>query len=700
MIERCGRVGTKRLTLPVGDVMAGDTRKIRVAVLGGGCGALAAAFELTATPELRDRYEVTVYQQGWRLGGKGASGRNIAMGGRIEEHGLHMWLGFYENAFALIRRCFAEWRKGPDNPFQDWTEAFTPQPEISLGERVEDGGATHWETWTIPLPLLPGLPGDGGHFSLEATVAALVRWLLDRHGEAHPHPVLQRAEAALRKAAGALPLGDRHPGDVAALRGHVAQGHEAIGALEPGGEWLVQLIKIGWAVFKGLVEDVLPYGDDGFLRIDGRDFRAWLDEHGLDQEGLDSGAVKALYDLGFAYRDGDPAQPLAGAGVALYVMLNMMFGSRGAPIFHMNAGMGDTIFAPLYEVLAERGVAFAFFHRVTALRLSPDGALVSGIELSRQVDLVGDRYDPLVPVPFGQGKVLPCWPSEPDWTQIGDGAAIRDRLAAEQLTLENIWCRQEVGTVTLHLGREFDLVVLGISLAGLRGTCDELIAADPAFAAMVGGVATVQTQAIQLWLNRDTAGMGWDEGPTVLTAYADPLSTWADMSHLLKAENWGPGGPKSIAYFCGPLSDAATASCLTRPSPPACAAQVVALGGRDWLDKKAATFWPAAVGRGGFDWGVLFGGSGGDAAGSDRLASQYVRANIDPTERYVLSLPGTVQHRLDAGASGFANLYLAGDWVRTRMNSGCVEGAVEGGMRAAQAISGFPRVIFGANRQG
>ena len=51
----------------------------------------------------RDRYDVTVYQPGWRLGGKGASGRGPA--DRVEEHGLHVWMGFYENAFALMRRA-------------------------------------------------------------------------------------------------------------------------------------------------------------------------------------------------------------------------------------------------------------------------------------------------------------------------------------------------------------------------------------------------------------------------------------------------------------------------------------------------------------------------------------------------------------------------------------------------------------------
>ena len=55
------------------------TQRTKVAVLGGGVGGMTAAFELTATPELRERFDVTVYQLGWRIGGKGASGRNAAV---------------------------------------------------------------------------------------------------------------------------------------------------------------------------------------------------------------------------------------------------------------------------------------------------------------------------------------------------------------------------------------------------------------------------------------------------------------------------------------------------------------------------------------------------------------------------------------------------------------------------------------------
>ena len=77
-----------------------------VAILGGGMGALTTAFELSEG-DWTDRFErITVYQRGWRLGGKGASSRGAH--GRIEEHGLHVLLGYYDQTFDVMRRCYEE----------------------------------------------------------------------------------------------------------------------------------------------------------------------------------------------------------------------------------------------------------------------------------------------------------------------------------------------------------------------------------------------------------------------------------------------------------------------------------------------------------------------------------------------------------------------------------------------------------------
>ena len=106
---------------------------------------------LLADPEpgWRDRFEsITVYQRGWRLGGKGASSRGEH--GRIEEHGLHVWIGSYENAFALIRECYAELDRthtDPSVPIRTWDQAFVPANDVGTTDRWNDEYS--WDrTWS------------------------------------------------------------------------------------------------------------------------------------------------------------------------------------------------------------------------------------------------------------------------------------------------------------------------------------------------------------------------------------------------------------------------------------------------------------------------------------------------------------------------------------------------------------------------
>lgn len=99
-----------------------------------------------------------------------------------------------------------------------------------------------------------------------------------------------------------------------------------------------------------------------------------------------------------------------------------------------------------------------------------------------------------------------------------------------------------------------------------------------------------------------------------------------------------------------------------------------------------ATLWPTAVGAGGFRWSLLCDGSPTSVSTSDRFATQYWRANIDPSDLYVQSLPGTGRYRLHPGDSGFANLVVAGDWTDCGLNAGCVEAAVRSGQLAADAV--------------
>ena len=712
--------------------------KTRVAILGGGLGAMTAAYELTATPELRARYDVTVYCQGWRLGGKGASGRQRDAGDRIEEHGLHAFLGFYENAFSLMKRAYAEWNKSPENPFQTWSDAFKPQRQLSLAESPDENGrwrSGRWDVWNIDVPPLPGTPGDADDSPTPARyLSLLIDWLraqLEGPTAKTLSPAVPRSQpglveglvdAALEKLheygtdpakRGRHPLLDAahdiarwlelcpedhtpdHRDGLLALLDDLKQFIASAKAMDDIGDdlrRLITILEIGCAAARGIVADLLPPGSGGFSGIDGEDFKEWLMRHGLSRELAWSAPIRGLYDLGFAYFQGREGRDnaRAAAGVALKVMLSLVLRSKGAPLWKMQAGMGDTIFTPLYEVLArQRGVRFELFRRVQRLKLSPDKNRIAEIEMSRQVDLV-DGYDPVFDV-----KHLPCWPSEPFWDRIVDGKALAAKLREQGLTLESAWCQHEVGRETLREGEHFDKVVLGISLAALEPITEELSRASDSWSRMLSSVKTVQTQALQLWFNRDLAGLGWKDGTTVMTGYAEPFDTWGEMSHLIKRENWKPGEVKAIEYHCSPMRDAEHIPPFTDPTFPKKEHEKVKQRARSWLNRRVGLLWPDATrpdNPDGLDWSVLVDPSG--ASGEKRLDSQFWRGNIDPTERYVLSVPGSSKHRLAPGASGFENLYLAGDWTVTSLNSGCAEAAIESGMRASQAISGSPKNIY------
>ena len=59
----------------------------------------------------------------------------------------------------------------------------------------------------------------------------------------------------------------------------------------------------------------------------------------------------------------------------------------------------------------------------------------------------------------------------------------------------------------------------------------------------------------------------------------------------------------------------------------------------------------------------------------------------------MLSLVGTTKYRLATDKSGFSNLFLAGDWIRTGLNCGCMEGTVTSGMLASNALCGYPAKV-------
>ena len=76
-------------------------------------------------------------------------------------------------------------------------------------------------------------------------------------------------------------------------------------------------------------------------------------QHGASRTTVDSRFITGIYDLVFAYQDGDKNRPALAAGVALRGALRMFFTYRGSMFWRMRSGMGEAVFAPLYKVMLQ-----------------------------------------------------------------------------------------------------------------------------------------------------------------------------------------------------------------------------------------------------------------------------------------------------------------------------------------------------------
>jgi uncharacterized protein with NAD-binding domain and iron-sulfur cluster len=708
------------------------TQPIRVAIIGGGCASLTTAFELTR-PEHDGRFEVTVYQMGWRLGGKGASGRGPS--DRIEEHGLHLWLGFYENAFSLMRECYAEraahW---PDRRFRDWREAFSPAHDVAIADQTGDGS---WEFWVAHFPPGDGLPGDpvdrGGPFTvtsyLRQALSLLVELLRSAdlsdpadHDITNDQPdgaattggivdatlrygrlavlggLYQAAETlralfeawvppAMRDAAQAQLLA------IESLAAGVRIHLESVLDADPTRRrvWIVADLIL--AILRGATLHGLALDPRGFDAINDYDWRDWLLTHGASRRSVDSGFMRGIYDLAFAYEDGDVSRPRLAAGVALRGAMRMFFTYRGALFWRMNAGMGDVVFAPLYDVLKARGVRFEFFHRLRNICLSPasaaDGPSVDALEFDVQARIKGGgEYQPLVDV-----RGLPAWPATPDYSQLVGG----DRLRRERREFEALWDDRRADARTLRVTRDFDFVVLGVGGGAVPFVAGELLDRDARWRDMVRHVKSVPTQCFQLWLDRDATELGWRHPPVNLSGFVEPFDTWADMSHLIPEESFA-STVRSIAYFCSVLPDTMSAD---GPTAAFAAEQhtIARANAVRFLERDVAALWPSLAGPDGFRWESLVssdvrkrrrGNRSDNHHGPDRFDEQFCTANVNPSDRYVLSLPGTLRYRISPLDRTYDNLTIAGDWTASGLDSGCIESAVISGRLAAHALSQYP----------
>lgn len=697
---------------------------------------MAAAWELAKQPG----FEITVIEGDVRLGGKGASVRDAQ--GRIVEHGLHVWLGFYENAFRMMRECYGVvqqqgWGPGPKTvrplAHGSFDDAFFAEPHVAVAGPL----ANAWEVWSGQLPPMPGMPGtplDAGSnpFSLQhylshalGLVRALVHSLVggpaagsggaprpDARAPADeamdldfdvdfarsPRAAIEGLSARLRGGAYvgtavllqaiaifedwlrgvnfAPQVADSAQALVEAITVQVRRTLDQALKTDPQARWKTTVIDLVMTILVGLYRDRVFWHADGLDSLNGFDYRTWLRKHGCSYDAQQSPFLRGIYDLVFAYRDGDRERPALAAGVALRGALRMFLGYRGALFWRMRSGMGDAVFAPLYQALAhaprdDQGplrspVGFRFGSRLERVSFDPPE---QGRHRVRELRLAVGA----APAPGNELDHFGCWPEKP-------------RLPRARKT-----------TVVLQADADFDAVIFACGPTALAAACRDAnngTVGPPRWHEACAAADLVGTVSAQVWLDRSLPEMGWLRGPVVLSGVGAPLDTWADMTHLLASEQaWREARPRrgqgaaagtsarSLAYLCGALDagDPPTRDDLER-----------LLRGR--APQSEAGPWPRAL------WPRAFAddetaaarcvAADGQAAGAGALADQVWRVNDLGSDRYAQSLPGRVERRLSPLAHDVSNATVAGDWTACGLDAGCVEAAVMSGLLAVHALTG------------
>ena len=687
----------------------------KVAVLGGGASSLTTALRLTDEPNWQEKYDITIYQMGWRLGGKGASGRNPEIANRIEEHGLHLWFGFYDNAFDVMQKCYAEMNRPAGSPLATWQDAFKPCDLVVLEEYVFG----KWEHMPIQMPRNSEVPGTRNELpTIWQYVKHILEFVKDRHIMYAQNKMQKNEVNEDEHSKWFEGLEDwwekvKHLAEAVALD---ISGRLIFSALKliddmehfnPDHQnklldFLHRILKSLWdnierkidedvevrhlwiftdfalTTTKGIIVDGVI--TKGFEVINDMDLRDWLVKHGVAPITADSAIVQAIYGLvfgGYKYFSFE-------AGTALRGLTRLGLTYKGAVYYRMQAGMGDTVFTPLYEVLKKRGVKFKFFHKVKNLKLNAEKNSIEAIEMGMQATTVsGGEYMPTFDV-LG----LQCWPSHPLYDQIVEGNALKE----QDINLESYWSPwQDVQNVSLQKGFDFDIVVQGISLGALPVIAKELIAANRKWADMIKNITPCATQAFQLWFNKNITEMGWKYANIQLAlsgSYKEPMDTWADMSQLLVRETWPVDNtPKNVAYVCGPIQEYIDYSKwnFNDHSVPQAAVDAVKMETKKYMKEQCGHLWNnISDDKGNVNWDALV--DINNAQGEKKFDSQWFRSNIDPTELYILSTTNSSKYRIKTHDGDFDNLYITGDWIDNGFNAGCVEATVMSGLQAARAI--------------
>ncbi len=680
--------------------------KRRVVVVGAGVAGLTCAHELSRTAEARRTYAVRVFEMGHKVGGRLASAHNPQRWGRNEEHGLHVWFGWYDNTFRLVDEVWRDWKRPADCPWKTVWDGLRPiwisEHGLGTGDELTVRRAHHPRNRDTP-----------GHTSKRSSLGRISTWLdlpraLTRtwsaltRDTAHenptprgrlarllwPHPDALSIERLLRRLRPKDAHSRPHTPRTAAPQVHriLCSAHRPLRAASraaagkhPERLELARVLDLALAVGRILTSPRHGiYLDGDFDRVSSWELRDLLREHGASEEALThSRLLECLYDIPFAFEGGDRSRPVLEAGTALRFTYRLFADYKHALAFLLKAGAGETLIAPLLEVVRERGVELEPFHRLARVELDPTERFVERLVFTRAARTRG-RYEPLIT----QGGFR-RFRSAPDWSQLEDG----ERLRARGVNFySRFGDRGEAQEVVLQRGVDFDDVVLALPLGSIvpdgdgHSPVSAWLQAKPQAHACLDRLHLVPTVAAQVWLDESVNDLGCRN--RAVATWGDTYSVACDMSDVIDHEAWGATGPRSCIYLCGAWP-------MRSPDAPSTDQSVLRDDQADaqaLLEEQLAVLGPSLFRRP----PTLHTPQGS----SNPWEAQYVRVNVEPWDLADLPLPGADAVRLEANGSGLDNLALAGSWVRTPVNSTSVEAAVCSGLAAARALGADCRPIL------
>ncbi len=702
--------------------MTQPSKKKRIAILGGGPAGLSTAYHLTKKRGWENEYEITVYQMGWRLGGKAASSRaSKTYGRRIEEHGIHLFGNFYLNMFQMLKDCYDTLYKDEngnpiptDEPVTEIDKAFLGSNFQGLPDFVDGKWVfnTGWlahndgKPWNGELPDPAVIAKDIG-YQVYATLTGkkppfephvkpggegsrIFRWIEDRLLGWLARTLWKHLRKASHDHSKTL-------GVLVRIRRWIQRWMHWRANHSVTFRWKFIQVDLMTTLLQGIIaDDVFDHDIDA---LDKWDYREWLQRHDIDPMTLASGFAQIVPNIGFNYPDGDSTGfPAFSAAPYVYFFLRQIY-AEGDALYFFAAGTGDSVVAPVYRTLLKRGVKFEFFHRVTDVVPGSDDTIDEVRFDVQATTRNSSAYEPMIRV-----KGMYSWPPHPKYEDLNEGDALRD----EHIDLESYWTPWKGKERVLKCGADgpdgFDYAVLAISVAAHRDICSKIIDQKPDWQEMVDHIDAFPTQHLQVWLDKTVEELGWRfpsiEGTTnrvVGANYTYPFNTFCDFTDLIEWEDWpAEYTPKSVIYWSGPLQKPKEWPHFSDHGFPAEQNIRVRATSIQYLrtirgllpDANDNPDQPQSLN---FDW--LHTPEPAKAGrGEDSIDQQFWKVNIDPTERYVASIKNTVQYRKKAWESGYRNLALAGDWTYNGMNIGSIECATTSGALASLALSGYPKV--------